>query len=297
MSSNNLRITQYESLAEVRDLIIDGGDVGSSNVADRSSGYGHNNPGNAGEWAGGGGINDCAEMLLHGWQDQDADFHEEVDRLLVTLEDKMNDFIQEQSKTVLDVSGGWVDVDRFIAGDPENMYESWMEPEVTKGKALKVLLNIAASNGVSPEAIKRRGFAVAAAVQAVSTMGFNVEMWVGESTHSTGEWRARKHCNVEIIKVKDYFDPLDEEVAMFMCAHPGMLRRICFWLNEQHEAEFRKGQGFGPESGGYGVPAPFPKELHEQFDLVIERGEAFSADEVVDQLLITNDEDRLNEYR
>lgn len=281
------RITYYESLAEVRDRIIDGPDYGSEDHYGRAS-----MRNGRGDWAGGHSLQECANMLLDGWQDEQMDFHEEVEKLLDQLADRMNDFIQDQHRQVLDVSGGYVDIDRYISGEPENMYESWIEPDVSQGKALKVALNCAASAGVNPEYIKRRGLAVAAAVHAVNTMGFNVELWVGQTVRGAGS-----KTNTELVKAKDYFDPLDDEVALMMCAHPGMLRRIVFWLEEQHEEEWRRPMGFGPEGGGYGGPANFPTEVREQFDLVIERGTSFTAEEIVDQLIVVDEEERLNEYR
>ena len=280
------RITYYESLTEVRDRIIDGPDYGSDNHAGRASMRSADR-----KWSGGHSLQDCANMLLHGWQDEKMDFHQEVEKLLDQLSERMNDFIQDQHRLVLDVSGGFVDIDRYVLGEPENMFESWIEPDVTQGKALKVALNVAASAGVNPEYIKRRGLAVAAAVHAVNTMGFNVELWVGQTV------RGGSDSNTEMVKAKDYFDPLDDEVTLMLCAHPGMLRRIIFWLEEQHEEKWRRNIGFGPEGGGYGSPSNFPEEVREQFDLVIERGTSFTASEIVDQLVVTSEEERLNEYR
>lgn len=282
---SNDRVTYYESLYEVQQLITNGGDQSDLQEYQRSS------LGRKKAWSGNVTVNQAANMLLYGWQDKEMDFQQEVDALLDQLSDRMNVFIQDQHRTVLDSSGGFVDIQRVIAGEPENMYETYMDPEASKGKALKVAVNLAASSGVNPEWIKRRGVAVAAAAKAVSTMGFNVELWVGQSVTNSDRQ------STEMIKVKDYFDPLDDEVALFSMAHPGMLRKIVFWLEEQHESEWRQLLGFGEGIGGYGSPSNFPSEVRNQFDLVIERGQSFEASEIVNQLVFTNEEDRLNEYQ
>lgn len=287
--STDVRVTYYESLFEVHDLITNGPDAGSP-----TGGRASKSDRNGAEWYGNVTVETATDMLLYGWPDMEMDFHEEVEVLLDKLHDRMNDFIQDQHRTVLDVSGAFVDIDRYISGEPENMIESFIEPDVSQGKALKVLVSVSASSGVDPERIKRRGLAVAAAVHAVTTMGFNVELWVGQAVGSG--WQERG-VNVEMIKAKDYFDPIDDEVALFMCAHPAMLRRIVFWLEEQHESRWREKIGFGPEGRGYGTPCDMPEEVREQFDLVIERGTNFDADELVNQLVFTSKEERLNEYR
>lgn len=283
----NVNVNYYESLFELNDAI--------RKDVKNGIGYGRSSYEPAGEWNGGASLEQCAEMLLTGWRAKRKAIHQNIDEALRELEDRINSYITDQNRSVLDVSGGYVDVDRYLLGEPECMWESHMHDEVSSGKVLKVLVNVAACAGVPPERITERGMAVAAAVEAVQRMGFNVELWVGECVTGWGN-RSGYDASVELVRVKDYRDVIDEEVSLFLMAHPGMLRKIIFWCNEQNPKVIRRDFGFGPDGSGYGRPARFPAEVSEQYDLVVETGQSFTVEEIVDQLVVTKQEDRLNEY-
>lgn len=286
----NVNVNYYDSLFELNGAIKEELEKKAA-----SAWYGRSSNDEAAKWNGGKSLAQCAEMLLTGWKAKRSAIHEEIDEALAELEDRINSYITDQNRSVLDVSGSYVDVDRYLLGEPECMWESHMHDEVSSGKVLKVLVNVAAYAGVPPERITERGMAVTAACEAVQRMGFNVELWVGEAV--TG-WRNKSgyDVSVELIRVKDYRDVIDEEVSLFLMAHPGMLRKIIFWCNEQNPQQVRRDFGFGPDGSGYGQPAKFPAEVSNQYDLVVETGQQFTVEEIVNQLVVTKQEDRLNEY-
>ena len=209
-------------------------------------------------------LDDAANAMVHGWDAHREEMGEEVEKLIGQLQEEVNDYLGTHHREVRDVAGGYVDVDRFLMGDPECMVESWLDTDTQTGKAIKVLINCVASWDVSAKHLIARGSAVIAAVEAVMASGMNVELWVGESV-SRGDDYA-----IEMVCVKEYNDLIDPDVLAYTVAHPTMLRRICFYLNEQRPEDERNRFRFHT-NGGYGHVCDFPEEIKEQFDLVIER--------------------------
>ncbi len=254
--------------------------------------------GGAGSWSGESPLN-AAKKLQFGDPELLPDFHRQVVEQVESLRDRVNDWITDTHIQRHDVSGGWVDMDRYLSGEPENMVETYLDPNVKAGNVVRILVNVAASSGVQPEVIRQRGIAVAVAVEAAAQLGLNTELWMGQAITPTGTGRGGNgETLTEMLKLKGFHDPLDESVMVWCCSSPAMLRRIIFNCEENDlTSEDRSKWGIGPEGGGYGAPASFPDEVREQFDLVIERGRGFTPEEVMDQILLTKKEDRLNEYQ
>jgi len=285
------RETLYESVGEVWELV--------SNVADqrRAGSFASAKPAENG-WDLGAGLEGAARMLVHGWNQHTDDVDETVQRELDKLQDRINKFNFEQTESLLDVSGSWVDVDRFISGEPECMWEQHMQDDNVNGRVLRIVMNCAASAFVSDAALVQRGASVVAAVTAAQAMGFNAELWVAEAVNPSGYGRSSNSTNVEMVKIKDYRDPIDMDVAMFCIAHPAMLRRVFFVLNEEHDEDHRDHFGFKP-SGGYGKPSNLPTSITESFDLVIERyeyGQEKGAAELLSSIIVTDESERVSEY-
>ena len=238
-------------------------------------------------------LEDACEALTHGWDMHRAEMSEQVDSLISSLQEEVNDYIGTHHREVRDVSGGFVDMDRYLLGEPECMVESWMDEDTLQGKAIKVLVNVAAAAHVSSDKLIARGAAVAAAMDAVMTSGMNVELWVGESIGGSEP----DHMLVDLLCVKEYNDLIDPDVLAFATAHPAMLRRVFFYMNEQHEESERRMFGIGPEGGYYGRIEDIPEELAETFDLVIERyqrGQEEDAEQVYRKMMRMNG--RASEY-
>jgi hypothetical protein len=284
------RETRYESLTEVHEIV-------DSVLQDRINSGATSTRNSGGEWTLGVDLPTAAHMLIHGWTMHHEEVHRSVETELDELRDRINKFNHEQTQSLLDVAGSWVDVDRFISGEPECMWEQQMNPAVVNGRVIRILINCTASHDVSDRALAARGSNVVAAVEAAQAMGFNAEIWVGEAVTPSSN-RSSKAANVEIIRVKDYLDPIDIDSLMFCIAHPAMLRRIMFVLNEEHEEEHRTKFGFFV-GGGYGVPTEFPESITESFDLVIERfkfGEEDDASKMLDSIFVLDENERISEY-
>ncbi len=290
-------VNEY-TLPEVRDLIdthlrnigdIDRNEIASSRTIEYALSNYYDK-----EFYDGWELEDSAEGMIHGWDAHTDDISNQVEEMLRNMQEKVNDYIASSTRRVLDVSGGDVDIDRYLRGEPEHMWETWMDEDTLRGKAIKVLVNCVASSTVQATDLVKRGAAVVAAVEAVIASGMNVELWVGESVKS-GQNRGQHVC--EMVLLKEYNDIIDPNVLAYTIGHPTMLRRVCFFLNEQRDMKQRELFGF-TKNGGYGKVTDFPAEIVDQFDLVIPRykaGDETNVEELYDRMMERGDQ-RASEY-
>jgi len=152
---------------------------------------------------------------------------------------------------IQDIAGSFVNIPAYIAGEPADMMR--IEPAISSGKRIaKVVYNCSASCGVSSEVLMRRGAVACALVDVLGRAGFLAELVVCE-------WIAAgdKKMGVELM-VKRSDEPLNFDRAAFCLAHPAMLRRMMFAIEENGLSKEGR-QIFGITSGGgYGMPCHIP---------------------------------------
>jgi hypothetical protein len=181
------------------------------------------------------GFNLARQLASEGWEEKSADLWKQVHALAVRVEVG----VQE----VYDVSGGSVDIGRFMSGEPECM----MTQTLTPLSAVSVLMNICASASADAEHLYNRGIAVAAVIHALQSSGRGVSLRVCESVWS---WGSR---HITEITLQEFGEYIHSGRLAFWTAHPAALRRCIFRYNEQQSDEIRREHGF--RSGyGYGRP-------------------------------------------
>lgn len=128
-----------------------------------------------------------------------------------------------------DVTGAYVDVARFLSGEPESMIDFRMAPTPKAGRIVSIVNSINATYAVEPGAITRRGTDVVALVLAIEKMGFQSELWVDltTATECEGSSLARIRC-----RVKAPGEQLDIGRIMYAFTHPSMLRVL--YLGAMH---------------------------------------------------------------
>lgn len=242
------------------------------------------------DWAGC-TFDEAMEMAKWGWQVDRSEIDPEVEAVMEQVADRLNAHLADQFREVYDVSGGFVDVGRYLDGEPECMVEQWVDPDVKRGKVLKLLNMATADAGISEKVLRERGRAVAVAVEVLHQLGFNLEIWTGEAVK---QMNGTNHVAVEMVKLKEAEDPLDWDALMFGIGHPGMLRRVIFGLNETRPEDERRRFGFKPK-GGYGYPCSLPKEIGEGFDVVLEQQQnnQFNRDAFIEQVMVTAESVRI----
>jgi len=231
-------------------------------------------------WAGG-SFERAMHMAKSGWKiDRDV-ADEDIEKQLEELQDRLNAHIDDSFREVYDVAGGFVDINRFLQGEPECMVEQWVDPAPQRGKVLKVVSMCTASSSIGETVLRERGRAVAVAVEVLHRLGFNIELWAGECVAGGGA------LSVEMVKIKDAADPMDWDAVMFPIAHPTFLRRFIFALNESRPENERSMFSFN--GGGYGTPRPLPTDIANGFDLVLDmqRSNHFDRAAFMQQVLVT----------
>jgi hypothetical protein len=144
--------------------------------------------------------------------------------------------------------------------------------------------------------LRERGRAVAIAVEVLHRLGFNLELWVGESVRPSGGGYDNDDYAIEMVQVKSAADPMDWDAIMFAIAHPAMLRQIAFGLNESRDWNERDLYGF-VRGRGYGTCGEFPESITEQFDIVLEsqKSNHFDRAAFINNILVTAESDRIQD--
>lgn len=186
-------------------------------------------------------------LAVNGWHGVESEVLEIVDSAIESVESQQE---MDSFTPVWDTAGSEVDVARYLAGEPENMIDYHITPATRVGRVVTLCASVSVSGAVSNDAIKKRGYGIAALAFALSKLGFAVELWADLSAKSgstTGRIR---------VLVKGANDELDPAKIMFAYAHPALLRTLCFSAMHAFPSGVRKALDVG---GSYGTPEN-PKE-------------------------------------
>lgn len=130
-----------------------------------------------------------------------------------------------------DVTGSFVDVGRFMSGEPECFFTESQECGNINNPIVKIIANLSASASVSSEHLFLRGASVAAAVDILESLGRRVEVYAA-SSHIRN-----KNIYDIMVMVKKANQPLDIDRLALAIAHPSFYRRLMFSLMEQNGHE------------------------------------------------------------
>lgn len=204
------------------------------------------------KWSGTPTYEAAENLARHGY----PDIRPEVDRLAADLVGSIAELIDDEFAYHFDVSGAEVDVALYLAGEPECMLETHLEPMPTRGRLVKLWVSVSANCQISPEQILHRGAAVVALTQLLAMAGNHIEIWVSLDNHSGKPWEGRDHHLSLQARIKAASDPLDIDAISFALAHPSFLRRILFSVLEHAATRVRQrfGLGLDTKKHGYGYP-------------------------------------------
>jgi len=211
-------------------------------------------------WCGGtDNLQDAVSLALNGWHD----IRPQVDAVFTDVEQRISDVLEMRFQTMHNYTGFSVDMGRYLQGDPECMLDYVPEEQQGMGRVVKVVVNIAASCTIDPDDIMRRGVAVVALIDTLHKLGVGVEIWADESL--TGK-AGGKFANR--VKMHDSAQMVDIDSLMFGLAHPSMLRRLVFSMQEQSKNANAQGAKAG---GGYGIPASFHMNAGLDADVIVDK--------------------------
>lgn len=202
---------------------------------------------------------DACTLALQGWTECRPD----VDALLSDLQDSINNVMSDHYVVQHDVAGADVNMGLFMSGEPECMMQFVPEPEARMGRVVRVLVNGVVSGGTPKERIVKRGVAVLALVNTLHLMGVGIELWFESAIEGTD-----KKTYSTVCKLHDSSQPLDIDNVMFALAHPSMLRRLVFSVQEQSKY---KRQQRATEGQGYGYCTNLALGKVMDFDVTVER--------------------------
>ena len=216
-------------------------------------------------WAGTQSFEDAVHLLCTGWPEGAARARTLVERMTAHVLPCIR-----RDEIHYDVDGAYFDAARVACGEPE----SWINFETregvagtdTAGQYVDVLVSLSIAHSVSTDVIQRRGAAIAACVACLEYAGYSTRVTVLSSTADNFE--TPKACMRTSIVVKDYNEPVHEEIIAFGVAHPSMLRRILFATKELAPSTVREQFSIDPQ-GTYGYPqdlaedaAPAPHKVY-----------------------------------
>lgn len=163
-----------------------------------------------------------------------------------------------------DITGDFADAGLFASGVPECMGSFAEVIAESRGKVVSILMNCSASGGVDKKVMMKRGAAVLALVDCLEQSGRSCEIFVGEGVTS-GYSHGSSYMFYVPVKRAGEIAELDR--LAFVLAHPAMLRRLAFSVEEQEDDAIREEFEFH-RSGNYGYPAEI-KNKDERFNLIV----------------------------
>jgi len=185
-----------------------------------------------------------------GWEPEVAtEFRDMFDQFMP----KLRGFIENAFEPGVDHAGYEVNMQAYLDGEPENMFQFLpSEHQVTK-RALCLLLGHSISGGCSSRELFIRGQAAVALVRALSLLGYELEIWSEETVSGSGGGTLSTLC-----RLHGAGEVMDESAVEFAVGNPSWLRRLIFACQETEFWVVRKQFGFGVTGtieeyrGGYG---------------------------------------------
>ena len=201
-------------------------------------------------WSGVKSWQEAMGLAADGWHDT----RPAVDAVLNPLRESLAEKLSLVSERAHDICGYEPDIDRFIAGELECMYDDTFTMAPKEGKVYTLLVSGAVNSDVSPETLMKRGVAIVALVEAFQMVGSEVEIWVEDSFTPNNSQRVEGRSFSTLCRIHRAGDVLDVDGIMFPLAHPAWFRRFVFAECETVGQGVREEFGFHL-GGGYGRAA------------------------------------------
>lgn len=161
----------------------------------------------------------AAERLVEtGWADgaqKVADRRTQFDAFLTAAK------ATKASRWDWDVTGQFIDVGRYLSGEPEVFGADFDDGESNAARVVSIRLNSCVSASVSKESIIARGVTTLVAVDLLESCGIRCEVILSQATKT--DYVANHN-----IVVKKPSEPVDVDRLAFWLAHPSAFRRFGF---------------------------------------------------------------------
>lgn len=183
------------------------------------------------------------ERAYNGWDT----VRPQVDETLDILREQVRDLIDLKPVRVHDLVGFEPDIDRYVAGELECMWDETMVEAPHKGKVFTVLLDVSLACDQDAAEILRRGTVVVALIESFQMLGCELEIWVEQTI---GCYDSSRDKLTTLVPIQRAGDRVDINAIMFPLANPDWQRRLIFGAQEAENESMRRKFGIG---GGYGT--------------------------------------------
>lgn len=195
---------------------------------------------------------DAYELGKSGWHD----VRDKVDGYMQEIRQKLGEHLDLTSERVLDMIGSEPDIDRYLSGEMECMFDDMFIETPKNGKVFTLLVDASMTWDNSAESILKRGAALCGLVEAYMLLGYQLEVWTeitvkGDNDRRTDRRPYKKGAPnyvTFLARVNNAGDPIDIDSLMFAIGHPDYHRRIVWAVGEGDE---QARPNFGYNSYGY----------------------------------------------
>jgi hypothetical protein len=197
----------------------------------------------------------------------------QVEESLEAIRERLQDIVTPMQVRVHDMIGFEPDIDRYVAGEVECMWDELVVETPHAGKVFTLVLDNCISASQDADEMLKRGATVVALVEAFQMFGFELEIWC-ETT--VGTWGKHKsgadQFHTTLVRVARAGERPDINAIMFPLANPDWQRRLMFGSQEGESAQMRRDFGFMPR-GSYGMArngVHFGERLNASLEISLE---------------------------
>jgi len=216
------RVLEFDNYFEVLDFVREGkvkaGGVGK---------YLHQEGGGS-SYSGGGfnhSIESTLELIEHGWPEGDKAVHATFQAVKGRLSE-----IADGYQVEYDVSGSWLDMGRFVAGEPECFGE--LVADYKEKPSVKIVLNQSISGAVNRETIRNRGAALLAFIDALRP-DYDISLEVINFMDCANSWGSEFKSLGCMLRFKvDCSQDYSRDMVAFWTCNERVQRSLVFALQE-----------------------------------------------------------------
>jgi hypothetical protein len=180
-------------------------------------------------------------LAVDGWHD----IRGKVDAHLEPIRHRLGQVLAVVRDRMYDYCGNEVDMDRYLSGESECMWDDLYDEQPHNGKVFTMLVDSTLTWQNAADDVAKRGAVLCALVEAFDMMGFQLEIW--------GEWTVKSQEVSGYASILTRFntagEPVDIDSMMFALGSPDWYRRIGFGFGEAQQQM----AAFGFSGGYYGM--------------------------------------------
>lgn len=214
---------RFASIDEYVDQAVSGDRTHAGDTSSRREGTQSN------DWTGTFDFDEAVSIAREGWR---------AKREQITTPVNLDADTESFNSTRFDTSGAYVDVDRYLQGDPECMID--FMPQPTK-RIVRIGVNMAFSAYVEADVVIKSGSYLLGLIDLLAEHGVGCEVVCISQLRRC--WASGKNARAKVfhleVVVKRPDAPLDIDALAFMVGHPSAFRRLGFSIMEQQDAWFQ----------------------------------------------------------